>query len=224
MLLSIDRVLQLLAEGKSLEKISELASCETSDVVNLIEDARELINRHEKASGRKKVIIKKKQSASDNYATGPEADAAREVLSGAELAAIPVDSSLTMYVNGSSDPETGNAGIGIVIFDKEDRQVGKVCDYIGKRSPVAAEYVSMIRALKLAEYFRVSELKIRTDSEKIVRYINSDKKERPAGQKELFDELVKLISGIRNFRLEHISPSQNDKADYLARKGSEKSR
>ena len=59
MLLSIDRVLQLVSEGKTIEKIAELAECNSADVVNLIEDARELINRHEKASGRKKVIIKK---------------------------------------------------------------------------------------------------------------------------------------------------------------------
>lgn len=223
MLLSIDRVLQLLAEGKSLEKISELASCEVSDVVGLIEEARELINRHEKVSGRRKVIIKKKNAGSESDTTGPDADAAREVLGGAELAAIPVNSSLTMYVNGYSDPETGNAGIGIVIFDREDRQVGKVCDFIGKRSPAAAEYVSMIRALKLAEYFRVSELKIRTDSEKIVRQVKSGKKS-PSEHKELFEDVLRLISGINNVRVEQISSSQNDKADYLAKKGSEKSR
>jgi len=223
MLLSIDRVLQLLAGGKSLEKISELASCDVEDVVSLIEEARSLINRHEKASGRRKVIIKKKVDESA-VSQGNDAEVAREVLSGAELAAIPVDSSLTMYINGLSDPETGNAGIGIVIFDREDRQVGKVSDFIGRRSPMAAEYVALIRALKIAEYFRVSELRVRTDSEKIIRQINSAPGSKNSAPAEMLTEVLKLSARIKNFRIEHISKSQNDKAGFLAQKGSGKTR
>ncbi len=224
MLLSIDRVLQLLAEGKSLEKISELADCETADVVNLIEEARELIHRHEKATGRRKVIIKKKKGSGDNGLSSPDDEVSREVMSGAELAAIPVNSSLTMYINGISDADTGNAGIGIVIFDHENRQVGKVSDYIGRRSDAAAEYVALIRALKLAEYFRVSELKIRTDSGRIVRQVTGGQEIKNATLKGLADQAVAIMAKISNFRLEQISRSQNDKADYLAKKGSEKSR
>jgi hypothetical protein len=37
MLLSIDRVLQLIAEGKNIEKIAELADCDAADVAVLIE-------------------------------------------------------------------------------------------------------------------------------------------------------------------------------------------
>ncbi len=224
MLLSIDRVLQLLAEGKSLNKISELAKCEAADVVALIEEARELIHRHEKASGRRKVIIRKKEPDTETVLTVHEADMQREVMSGAELAAVPVNSSLTMYINGISDGNPGNAGIGIVIFDREDRQVGKVCDFIGRRSDIAAEYVALNRALKLAEYFRVSELKIRTNSKQIIRQIGNPGTIKSIALKQLAEDAITLIKGIRNFRIEFIPASQNDKADYLARKGSEKSR
>lgn len=224
MLLSIDRVLQLLAEGKSLNKISELAKCEAADVVALIEEARELIHRHEKASGRRKVIIRKKEPDTETVLTVHEADMQREVMSGAELAAVPVNSSLTMYINGISDGNPGNAGIGIVIFDREDRQVGKVCDFIGRRSDIAAEYVALNRALKLAEYFRVSELKIRTNSKQIIRQIGNPGTIKSIALKQLAEDAITLIKGIRNFRIEFIPSSQNDKADYLARKGSEKSR
>ena len=48
MLLSIDRVLQLLSEGKSIEKIAELAEGEIDDVIGIIDEARKLINKHEK--------------------------------------------------------------------------------------------------------------------------------------------------------------------------------
>ena len=224
MLLSIDRVLQLLAEGKSIEKISELADCESSDVVSLIEEARELIHRHEKASGRRKVIIKKKMGTFENGLLSADDEVSREVMSGVELAAIPVNASLTMYINGISDGDSGNAGIGIVIFDHENRQVGKVSDFIGRRSDAAAEYVALIRALKLAEYFRVSELKIRTDSGRIIRQISGGQEIRNNTLKDLAAQASAIIGSIKNFRLEQIPRDQNDKADYLAKKGSEKSR
>jgi hypothetical protein len=60
MLLSIDRVLQLISEGKSIEKIAELAECETAEVVDIIQSARELLQKHEKVSIKRKVILKKK--------------------------------------------------------------------------------------------------------------------------------------------------------------------
>ncbi|HQO39049.1 MAG TPA: reverse transcriptase-like protein [Spirochaetota bacterium] len=224
MLLSIDRVLQLLAEGKSIEKISELADCGTADVVSLIEEARELIHRHEKASGRRKLIIKNKKSADQKGPVSADDEVSHEVMSGTELAAIPVSASLTMYIHGMSDPESGNAGIGIVIFDHENRQVGKVSDFVGRRSEAAAEYVALIRALKLAEYFRVSELKIRTDSGRMVRQFSGGQEIKNATLRGLADQASVITDRIGHFRLELIPRSQNDKADFLARKGSEKSR
>jgi len=44
MLLSIDRVLQLLAEGKTTQKIAEIAGVGVEDVVRIIEEARALLS------------------------------------------------------------------------------------------------------------------------------------------------------------------------------------
>jgi len=65
MLLSIDRVLQLLTEGKSVDKISELAKCDEKDVLVVIGEARNLLNKYEKPIARKKIILKKKIDNSD---------------------------------------------------------------------------------------------------------------------------------------------------------------
>lgn len=55
MLLSIDRVLQLLSEGKTLDKIAEMASCETEDVTEIVEQARRILSKYEKQNSRKKL-------------------------------------------------------------------------------------------------------------------------------------------------------------------------
>ncbi|HOP28460.1 MAG TPA: reverse transcriptase-like protein [Spirochaetota bacterium] len=223
MLLSIDRLLQLVSEGKSLEKIAELADCEVSDVTSLINEARELLSRHEKALSKRKIIIKKKKenkSSTQNY----DDSYIREILNGAELSAIPVNTPIVLYIAGESESDPAHAGIGIVIFDQQNRQIGKVSDYVGMRTKLAAEYVALIRAIKLALYFQASEVKIRTDSELIIRQYSGKTKDINIDFRKFIDEINSLKTKIPNFKLEQITRSQNDKAEFLARKGSEKSK
>jgi ribonuclease HI len=222
MLLSIDRVLQLIAEGKNIEKIAELADCDAADVAVLIEEARELLSKHEKTFSKRKVIIKKKSSGNSDNGSSSEQIYIKEILNGAELAAIPVNTPLTMNVGAVSNGNPGHAGIGIIIFDQEDRQVGKVSDYIGKRTGPSAEHISFIRALKLALYFQVSELRIRTDSEAIVRQLVSEFKTKDSETLKFIKEASDLIEKIHKFKVEHIVKSSNDKAVFLAKKASEK--
>ncbi len=222
MLLSIDRVLQLVSEGKTIEKIAELAECDSADVVNLIEEARDLLAKHEKNISKRKVVLKKKTTVNTDNNIISDQNYIKEILSGAELNAIPVNAQLTMNIAGISTGNPGHAGIGIVIFDQQDRQVGKVSEYIGKRTTFIAERFVLIRALKLAEYFQVSEIKIRTDSETLFRQLNSDFKTKDSEIKNFLSEVAPLIKKIDKFKLEYIAKSSNDKAVFLATKMSEK--
>lgn len=222
MLLSIDRVLQLIAEGKNIDKIAELAECDATDVIVLIEEARELLSKHEKTFLKRKVIIKKKKSENTETASISDQNYVKEILNGAELAAIPVNTPLTMNVGGVSSGNPGHAGIGIIIFDQEDRQVGKVSDYIGRRTGPGVEHAAILRALKLALYFQVSELKIRTDSETIIRQLGADYKTKDSDVLKFLSDADLLIRKIKKFKVEHIVKSSNDKAIYLAKKASDK--
>jgi ribonuclease HI len=223
MLLSIDRVLKLLAEGKSLEKIAELAHCDVKDVRVVIEEAISIIDRHEKPIARKKIIIKK--SAEDlggNPGENPDASLSESALfDGAELSTIPLNSTLTMYIDGASSGNPGPAGIGIVILDQDGRQVGKISSYIGKRTNNFAEYTALIRALKIAKYFKTNVLKIRTDSELVVKQIRGDYKVKNDQMKKLHEQAASLIRSFNTCKIEHIPREQNEKADYLAKKAAQ---
>jgi ribonuclease HI len=222
MLLSIDRVLQLISDGKNIEKIAELADCDSTDVVALIEEARELLAKHEKTFSKRKIILKKKQSVKSDDNTATEQLYIKEILNGAELAAIPVNTPLTMNVGSISSGNPGHAGIGIIILDQEDRQIGKISDYIGRRTVQGADHAAFIRALKLALYFQVSELKIRTDSEAIVRQLGVEFKTKDSDVLKFLSDAVPLMKKIKKFKVEHIVKSSNDKAVYLAKKASDK--
>ena len=217
MLLSIDRVLQLLSEGKSIEKIAELAECDASEVVDVIQAARELLLKNEKASIKRKVILKKKSLPKDEN-TDDEKDYLKELLRGAELSVIPVDAAITMYIGAVSDKEQKDSGIGIIISDHEDRQVGKVSDYIGKRTISSAERIALFRAVKLALYFKVKELKIKTNFEIMVKQFKADYKSRDAEILKFLSEITPLINEIKQFKIEYIPKNLNDKANFLAEK------
>ena len=223
MLLSIDRVLRLMAEGKSLEKIAELAHCETKDVVDVIEEAITIINKHEKQFARKKIIIKKGTDDHDQDAAEEAAGQSVESLlfEGAELSTVPLNSSLTMYIDGASSGNPGPAGIGIVILDHDGRQVGKISSYIGTRTNNYAEYTALIRALKIAIYFKAKVVKIRTDSELVVKQISGEFKVKNDQIKKLYDQASGLLKSLANCKIEHVPRSQNDKADYLAKKATQ---
>jgi ribonuclease HI len=213
MLLSIDRVLQLLSEGKSVEKISELASCDTESVLEIIREARNLLARHEKPAGRKKIIIKKKQQ--EHRDSSGDEDI-KKLLMGAELSAVPMTSQLTFYAAGECVDKAKNAGIGIIINDREDRQVGKVSAYIGKSDKNSAIYTALIRALKIAEYFNTEDVRLRTNSETIVKHLNGDISIDSEKVNRQRDEAKALIKKFKECRIEAISKNQNDKAVYLA--------
>ncbi len=216
MLLSMDRVLQLLAEGKSAEKIAELAAVKVEDVYRVIENVREVLMEFDKSRSKRKIIIKKKDEGDDGLSE--EDIDIKEILQGAELSAVPLGSSLVMYVDGASSGNPGPAGIGIVISDRDGRQVGKVSSYIGRGTNNFAEYTALIRALRIAIYYKTKALKIRTDSELAVKQVKGEYKVSNKNIKPLYDEVVRLKKMINNCRIEHVTRNLNEKADYLAGK------
>lgn len=220
MLLSIDRVLQLLAEKKSIEKIAELSGVTGDDVCNVIEEARGLLNSVDKGRAKKKIIIRKKDSGDDIMERADSAED-KDIFEGAELSAVPLGSSLLMYTDGASSGNPGPAGIGIVINDKEGRTVGKVSAYIGRNTNNFAEYSAFIRALQIAIYFKTKELRIRTDSELIVKQVKGEYKVSSETIRPLYNRVMKLKKMINSCRIEHVSRSLNDKADFLAKKAVE---
>jgi ribonuclease HI len=217
MLLSIDRILQLVSEGKNIEKIAELAKCDVSEVVDIIQETRKLLLKHEKVLVKRKIILKKKNPSNDEKSSA-ENDYLKEILSGAELSVIPVNTAITMYIGAVSNKDQRDSGIGIIILDQEDRQVGKVSDYIGKRTISNAERIALLRAVKLALYFQVNELKIKTDFEKIVKQLSTDYKSRDVEILKFLSEITPLINKIKKFKIEYISQNLNDKANFLAEK------
>jgi len=218
MLLSIDRVLQLLAEGKSLEKISEMASCKPEDVSEIVEKGRKILAKYEKQTSRKKIILKKKEFERREFA---EEDETSLIFSGSELSAVPVGSVLTIYLAAFNDDDKKTSGFGLTIHDKEDRQVGKVSYFCGKCSESIALYRSVLRAVKIGNYFSSKVIKIRNDNETFLKQASGDIVVEDPALKRIIDEISGEMKKDIKYLFEPVSKVPVEKAKFLAKRAIE---
>jgi ribonuclease HI len=62
----------------------------------------------------------------------------------------------------------------------------------------------------------VRRLRVRMDSELVVRQVRGEYKVRHPGLKPLFERVCALRGGLERFRIEHVPRAENARADALA--------
>lgn len=216
MLLSIDRVLQLLTEGKSVDKISELAKCDEKDVLVVIGEARNLLNKYEKPIARKKIILKKKIDKNDSSLSLEEESEAKKIFEGAELGAIPLNSLLIFNTAAFISKDAKEAAIGIQILDENNHQIGKVSFGIGRNDFNKASYYSIMRALRIASYFEASSVRVRSSSLEVIDQINGKDNIVKSAEKKLYLQLKEILNELSNCKFDYIKEYQNDRAIFFA--------
>lgn len=219
MMLSIDRVLQLLAEGKSLEKISEFAGSTVPDVTALIQHARELINKNCREESRRKILIRKR------YSDLPPAGYSEDEFAGlkknfdwVELSAVPVSDILVIHASSACTGGFGDSTIGIAMYDRNDTQVGKLFTYVGKKLRFAASLVSILRAAELGILYKPKQLKIRSDSDHAVKLVTGEITNDNAAVNKTISQIKILLKSHPEIKIEYASDQLIEKARYLAEK------
>ncbi|MBN1501483.1 MAG: hypothetical protein JW982_15090 [Spirochaetes bacterium] len=213
MLLNIDRVLQLLAEGKDLNKISEISKLPAEQISTMILDARDMLNKYDKAKVRKKVILKKgSHSPADNLSSS---DSVNELFEGAELNAIPVNALLNFNIAVSSGGDFFKAGI--VISDEEEKQIGKLHFKLIKNSEKTAAIEAISKSIEVASYFSARAAKFRISDSTLVKIINLEIRTENKTIQKNAEMLNQKLSAQDDFRVEYISSSSNEKTEFLAR-------
>ncbi len=213
MLLNIDKILQLLAEGKDLNKISEISKLPVSQISSMILEARDLLNKLEKNKVRKKVILKK-NSHTETPDFG-DMKSGNEIFEGAEMNAIPVDSVLHFNIAVSSGGDFFKAGI--VISDHEEKQIGKLHFKLAKNSDKTALIEAIGKSAEIASYFSAKAAKFRIQDNNLVKIINLDIKTENKTIQKNAEILHAQLMEKKDFRVEYISPSSNEKTDFIAK-------
>lgn len=122
---------------------------------------------------------------------------------------------LKIYTDGGARNNPGPAGIGIVIYDEQNKILKTYKEYIGIATNNDAEYRALTKALTLAAEITKDELDIYLDSELVVRQLNGIYKVKEPRMKALFDEVRVLSMGFKNIKYTHIKRGLNKLADSL---------
>lgn len=136
----------------------------------------------------------------------------------AEPEAAPAGSA-TAYmaqIDGAARGNPGPASYGVVIRAPGGATVAELKKYIGRSTNNIAEYYALIAALDYATAHGICALRIRSDSELLVRQMQGRYKVKSPELRPLFERARKMSQALRFFSIEHVRREQNSEADALA--------
>jgi ribonuclease HI len=124
---------------------------------------------------------------------------------------------LTIYIDGASRSNPGEAGAGVFIL-KGGEPVARIARYLGITTNNVAEYTAAIVALEEALRLRATAVRLFADSELLVRQLNGLYKVKSEGLKPLHKKARELIAKIGRVEVQYIPREKNKEADALANK------
>jgi ribonuclease HI len=119
-------------------------------------------------------------------------------------------------IDGASRGNPGPAAYAVVIRDPEGRVVLELAKKIGRETNNVAEYYALLAALDYAGSQGVNALRIRSDSELLVRQMQGRYQVKSTDLKPLYERASRMSRQLRYFTIEHVRREQNRDADALA--------
>ncbi len=119
-------------------------------------------------------------------------------------------------IDGASRGNPGPAAYAVVIRDPEGKVVLELAKRMGRETNNVAEYYALLAALDYAASQGVNALRIRSDSELLVRQMQGRYKVKSTDLKPLYERAYRMSRQLRYFAIEHVRREQNRDADALA--------
>jgi len=119
-------------------------------------------------------------------------------------------------IDGASRGNPGPASYAVVIRDPSGKAILELAKNIGRETNNVAEYYALLAALDYATSHNISSLRIRSDSELLVRQMQGRYKVKSVDLKPLHERASKMAKQIGYFAIEHVRRELNRDADALA--------
>src|ERR1700729_760678 len=119
-------------------------------------------------------------------------------------------------IDGASRGNPGPASYAVVLRDPSGKIVLELAKNIGRETNNVAEYYALLAALDYVTSHNISALRIRSDSELLVRQMQGRYKVKSADLKPLHERASKMAKQIGYFAIEHVRRELNRDADALA--------
>lgn len=124
----------------------------------------------------------------------------------------------TAYTDGGSRGNPGPAGYGVRIEDGNGKLLDELYEPVGIATNNVAEYRGLLAALRWAHEHGVRSLRVRSDSELLVKQMNGVYRVKNPGLQPLYQEARQLARKIGRVVFEHVRREMNAEADRLANK------
>jgi len=118
-------------------------------------------------------------------------------------------------IDGASRGNPGPAAYAVVFRAPDGSKLCEFAKMIGRETNNIAEYYGLVAALDYAASHGIRALRVRSDSELLVRQMQGRYKVKNAALKPLHERAQKLARGLDYFVIEHVMREQNRDADAL---------
>jgi ribonuclease HI len=125
---------------------------------------------------------------------------------------------LVIYCDGGARGNPGPAAIGAVVLDPSTdppTRLATVSESIGVATNNVAEYRALIAALEAAHEFPARGVRIRADSQLVVRQLQGRYRVKQPHLRPYFERARELLAAYENVELAHVRREQNAEADAL---------
>ena len=120
------------------------------------------------------------------------------------------------YVDGASRGNPGPASYAVILHAPDGSVKFEIGKYLGRATNNVAEYYALITALDYAASEKIARLRVRSDSQLLVRQMEGRYKVKSPELRPLHERAQKLARGLAYFAIEHVPREQNREADALA--------
>ena len=121
-----------------------------------------------------------------------------------------------IHCDGGSRGNPGPAAYGAIIEDTKGHRVATLSQFLGNKTNNAAEYHGLLASLRKAAELGIKKVKVRMDSELIVRQLNGQYRVKNANLKPLYAECVDVLRSFDSWTVDHVRRELNAEADRLA--------
>ena len=126
---------------------------------------------------------------------------------------------ITAYIDGGARGNPGPAGYGVHVESPDGEVLAELHGGIGIATNNVAEYNGLVAAVKWAIAHGHSELRIRADSELLVKQMRGEYKVKHPGLQPLYVRARLLVMELSDVTFEHVRRERNKDADRLSNLG-----
>jgi ribonuclease HI len=119
-------------------------------------------------------------------------------------------------IDGAARGNPGPASYAVILRDPAGKVVLELGKKLGRQTNNVAEYYALLAALDYASNHNIPALRIRSDSELLVRQMQGRYKVKSGDLKPLHERASKIARQLEYFAIEHVRRESNRDADALA--------